>query len=195
VSEFGEAIKEAKRVLGASYGEIAYKAKMSASHVIRIANGNVISPNKRTADALVAAIVDMVDERIARMDEKMRRMRAVTYRLKHVEVLPRAGHKRWEKPPAAQFLEVFCAAMESGGIEGRWLESEADVSYETIINFVRGKVLRPHPITAKLLGIAVVRRLNDEADKAWTKERHDSLLALAQGVKDAYKADYGDDLV
>lgn len=195
MSDFGEAIKEAKGVLDVSFAEIACRAKVTTAAVIKIANGDINSPNKRTVDALVAAIGNMVDERIARMDEKTKRLRAVTDRLKGVEVLPRVRRERWKRLPAAQFLEALSAAMDFGGIDARWLEIEADVSCATIKNFVRGVVVRPNPITAQLLGIAVVRRLDDEASKAWTQDRRVKLLAIAQGVKDAYKADYGDDLM
>ena len=195
MSELGELIKEAKRLFGVSFAEIARKANVTSPAVRRIANGDIVTPNKMTVNAIISAIGNVTSEKAARRGEETKRMREFADRLQHVNVSPKPGHERWKRPPAARFLEVFCAAAESVDIEWRWLEIEADVSYATIKNFVRGRVSRPNPITAQLLGIAVVRRLSDEASKAWTQDRRTELLALAQGVKDAYKADYGDELM
>lgn len=195
MSEFGELIKEAKGLFGVSYSEIARRADVTSTAVRKIANGDIISPNKMTVNAIISAIGNVTSEKAARRGEETKRMREFADRLQHVNVSPKPGHRRWKRQPAAQFLEVFCAAAERCDIEWHWLEIESDVCYRTIRNFVRGTVSRPNPITAQLLGIAVVRRLNDEAGKALTQDSRDSLLALAQGVKDAYKADYGDDLM
>lgn len=195
MTEFGELLKEAKSMLGVSCESLAARSRLSVMTIRRILRGDTIYPSKNNVNAIANAIEKLVEEKIARDIEEAKRMREVKDMLRDVDIIPRQGHERWRRNPASQYLEAFRVALEAGAINCQWLEIEAEVSYGTIKNFLTGRVERPNPTTAQLMGIAIVRKLQKDAGKAWTQDERDRLLELAQRIKDAYKADYGDDLM
>lgn len=188
-TEIGELIKEAKGLLRVSGAEIARRSGINPTSLSRIAIGKA-RPETSTIKCIAAALDELADGKYVRDG-----VSGITDRLRDMATKPNQAHANRKKLDAAEYRRAFRAAVERAGLDLGWLEVEADVTYATIKNMLTGRVGKPNPATAQLMGVAAVRWLLLEADKLWSGEAANELRMLAEGIKHGYKTDYGDDLM
>lgn len=193
MSEYGDLLKEAKKLLGVTYTRMADTAGIRSGTLRAIVHGKQAHPNNNTVNCINAAVAELANEHVLQLKLNAQTMRELCAQLRACEFGKRPRHIVISAPEL--YRKAFCAALDRGGISMCRVEVEADVSFNTVRNFVSGRVIRPIPITAQLIGIGTVRLLEAEAENARTDTRKDELRMLAEDLKNAYKADYGDDLM
>lgn len=190
-TEIGELIKEAKGLLRVSGAEIARRSGINPTSLSRIAIGKA-RPESSTIKCIAAALDELADGNLKYVRDGVS---GITNRLRDMATKPNQAHANRKRFDAAEYRRAFRAAVNLAGLDLGWLEVEADVTYATIKNMLTGRVGKPNPTTAQLMGVAAVRWLLLEADKLWNDEAANELRMLAEGIKHGYRTDYGDDLM